>query len=149
MALWSIEMFRKLHNLHNEATRRVAGPAWRLYGAGKLWSVTSPDFPHVNVREDEENVYIDVSAPGVEPDSLNVRLEGRALVISGKLPEAHSELYSLCKERPTGTFERTVPLPELFVADEVQARYRNGIVYVTLPKPRTARPQVIPVQMEK
>ncbi|OUC08692.1 hypothetical protein RY27_07435, partial [Litorilinea aerophila] len=42
-------------------------------------------------------------------------------------------------ERTYGSFQRTIPLPYEVDADKVNARYKNGVLTITLPKPGEAQ----------
>jgi len=47
-------------------------------------------FPHINASEDEANLYVRSELPGIEPDDIEISVEGDTLTLRGerKLPEA-------------------------------------------------------------
>ncbi len=50
------------------------------------------------------------------------------------------------QERGFGKFTRQVTLPSLVDADKVEAKYENGVLYLTLPKSEAAKPRKIIVK---
>ena len=50
------------------------------------------------------------------------------------------------KERVEGAFSRSVTLPAAFDGTRVDAKYVDGILTLTLPKPETAKPRRVTVQ---
>lgn len=79
---------------------------------------------------------------GVDPKSVDVSVAGRTLTIKGerKAPELPLD-DRLFGEIVCGKFERTVTLPEGLNADEVKARWDNGILEVTIPVSRALQPK--------
>ena len=69
--------------------------------------------PALDVYESETAIWIVVALPGVDPAEIEVRFDGRALVISGQRsrPEACAHMAVRRLEIPHGRFERSVELP--------------------------------------
>ena len=104
-------------------------------------------YPLVNVSEDEQNVYVEALAPGVDPKSLDLSVMQGALTIKGEKPgltQVSAEAYHR-NERAAGRFLRTVELPVEVDAGKVSADYRNGLLVVALPKAESARPRQVPI----
>ena len=90
-------------------------------------------FP-VDVVDQGDQLVIHASLPGVDADDLNVNLQGETLTIRGD-PGARFEDGSwLVRERPTGSFNRTISLPFRVDADRVEAELNRGILTLRLPK---------------
>lgn len=89
---------------------------------------------------------IRLDLPGVDPEDLDVQVEGRVLTIRGdrKVETADHHL----RETVHGKFERAVRLPNGVDADRVEARYRNGVVEVTAPLPAKPVGRKVPVRRE-
>lgn len=49
-------------------------------------------------------------------------------------------------ERTYGKFQRVFTLPSAVEADQVKARFVEGVLYVTLPKAAAARPRLIAIE---
>jgi HSP20 family protein len=99
------------------------------------------------VSEDEQNVYVEALAPGVDPKSLDLSVMEGGLTIKGEklgLAQVSAEAYHR-NERAAGRFVRTVELPLAVDAGKVSADYRNGLLLVTLPKAESARPRQVPI----
>jgi HSP20 family molecular chaperone IbpA len=91
--------------------------------------------PPMDLLETEEEFWIVMALPGVDPAGVSVILDGGQLVVNGerRLPAGagHAHVHRL--EIPHGRFERRVPLP----AVPLQLRGRefvNGCLYIVLSK---------------
>ena len=73
-----------------------------------------------------------VEVPGLTREQLKVVLSGGECVVRGerKLPETVSHVQPLAMERPWGTFERRFALPPDAKAEDVSARYSEGVLEV-------------------
>jgi HSP20 family protein len=104
----------------------------------------------LNVWEDEHAVHAEVDLPGVDPAQLEVTVtEGNQLTVQGEraAPEIPGAVW-VRQERPFGKFVRAIALPALVDADEVEAKYENGVLRLTLPKHEAAKPRKIVVKGE-
>jgi len=106
-------------------------------------------YPLLNVSEDEENLYIDALAPGLDPESLSLNVVNGQLTIGGEKPalakDVEADAYHR-NERAAGRFTRTINLPADVDQDKAKADYTNGLLRVTLPKADTAKPKRIVVK---
>ena len=92
--------------------------------------------PAVNTREEENAYVIEADLPGVDKDAIKIDLHGNTLTISGERKEEKEEEkegYHL-KESFFGKFQRSFTLPEDVDADKIDAKNKNGVLTVTLPK---------------
>lgn len=104
-------------------------------------------FPAVNVSQDSSNFYVRAELPGVKANELDVSAFQRTLTIGGERKAAEEEGVSYHRrERAVGNFSRSVTLPGDFDSEKVQARFINGVLTVTLPKPDAAKPRQISVK---
>ncbi len=150
MPVW--DAFSELEALRREMDRRLA-ESWPGYGrtprVAFLPGRSARQYPLVNVSEDEQNVYVEALAPGVDPKSLDLSVMQGALTIKGEKPglaQVSAEAYHR-NERAAGRFVRTVELPVEVDAGKVSADYRNGLLLVTLPKAEAARPRQVPINV--
>jgi HSP20 family protein len=107
-------------------------------------------YPLINLHEDQDTVYVEALAPGVDPASLELSVVNHTLTISGEKqrhPEAIKPEAFHRSEREAGRFTRTIELPREVDATSVKADYRNGLLLVTLPKAERAKPKQITVQV--
>lgn len=105
-------------------------------------------FIPIDVYQTEENVVVDVSAPGLKPDDLNISITGDTVTIQGETSEEKEEKgaqYYL-KERRASSFSRSITLPTLVKAKEATAEFENGVLTLTLPKVEGVKPKTITVK---
>lgn len=105
-------------------------------------------YPLLNLNEDKESFYIEALAPGIKPDTLEVTVVGNRLTISGEKDltgaEIKAETYHR-NERNAGKFMRMLELPHEIDDSKVKADYKNGLLYISLPKSEKAKPKQISV----
>lgn len=92
--------------------------------------------PEVDVSVDQESLIIRVDLPGIDPQNLAVTLEGKKVIISGERRVAQareSESYHL-QERRYGKFNRSIMLPSNLDLKGISAKYKNGVLHLTIPK---------------
>lgn len=112
--------------------------------------VRGPSAPALNVWEDENAVHAEADLPGLDPSKIEVTVnEGNQLTVQGERPatEIPGAVW-VRQERSFGKFVRAITLPSLVNADQVEARYENGVLRLKLPKHEAARPRKIVVKSE-
>jgi HSP20 family protein len=95
-----------------------------------------PGRPAVDVVERPDSVLVLVDVPGLGPEQLDVSLAGNMLTIQGAFPDspaAEADQVHL-RERPTGSFKRSVPLPASVDPESISAECRLGVLQVTIAK---------------
>jgi len=101
--------------------------------------------PAVNVIENEDEIRIDVAAPGLKKDDFKLNYDNGRLMISSEKKAEHEEKEGkkvTRREFHYQSFQRAFNLPENLVnADKIAAKYENGILHVTLPKREEAKPK--------
>jgi HSP20 family protein len=88
----------------------------------------------VYVAEDPPTVTVQLDIAGVDPDAIDVELDGDQLVIRGerRRPEGGRRVYQHA-EIEWGRFERRLRLGVGVDAEAVTARYERGMLTVALP----------------
>jgi HSP20 family protein len=105
--------------------------------------------PRVDVIEEDEDVRIDVEAPGMSADDLTVTIDERSVVIRGeKKPEKRESKGIHRAERAFGAFRRVVPLPVEVDKDAAEATFKNGVLTIIIPKSHDAGRKV-PIRVEE
>ncbi|KPK67267.1 hypothetical protein AMJ87_13620 [candidate division WOR_3 bacterium SM23_60] len=105
--------------------------------------------PIVDIEEDNENILVNAELPGMKRDDIKVSVHGNTLSISGERKhEAETKDKTLHRiERSYGKFVRTISLPTDVKADKIKATYKDGVLTVSLPKPESAKPKQIDVEI--
>lgn len=105
-------------------------------------------FPAMNVGSTPKSVEIYAFAPGIDPASLDVQIEKGVLTIAGErnlgpLPEK-ATLH--IDERFAGRFRRVVTLPDDIDPNAAAAKYRDGVLHISIARKETAVPRRISIQ---
>ena len=92
--------------------------------------------PRLQAVESEKEFGITAELPGVEPADLEVYVEDGVLVVKGvrKYAGWSEDLSDEEKSRYQASFERRVRFNAEIEAGGVKARFRNGLLEVTVPK---------------
>lgn len=92
--------------------------------------------PPVDVHEEAERFVVKADLPGVNEDDIEVTADKGVLTIRGERKQEKRESGQGYEriERVAGSFSRRFQLPENVVADEIKARYTNGVLEVSIPK---------------
>jgi HSP20 family protein len=97
--------------------------------------------PAVNVSENDDRFNVELSAPGFNKEDIKVECDNNILTISGehKLEDEKKEKNYTRREFNYGSFRRTFSLPESVNDEQIDARYENGILKISLPKKEEAK----------
>lgn len=104
--------------------------------------------PALDLTDREDRIVVTAEVPGMDPEDIDIQIDGRNLVISGEKRQEHEENEGEWRrtERRYGSFRRVVPLPSEVDVDSVEATGRNGVLTITLPKSESERPRRIEVK---
>ncbi|MEL7589384.1 MAG: Hsp20/alpha crystallin family protein [Prolixibacteraceae bacterium] len=101
--------------------------------------------PAVNVKETENDFQLEVAAPGLKKDDFRINYDNGRLTISSEKEAKHEEKEGekvTRKEFCYQSFQRSFNVSEKIVdADKIEAKYKDGILYVTLPKREEVKPK--------
>ena len=116
------------------------------YSTG-IRAVPRGTFPPVNVGATAEQVDVYVFAAGIDPKSINVSVQQNLLTVSGnRKVEVNPDADYYRQERYDGVFHRVIALPEDADPDRVEARYRDGVLHITVQRRQAAKPRQIQIQ---
>ncbi|MEQ8672494.1 MAG: Hsp20/alpha crystallin family protein [Aggregatilineales bacterium] len=103
----------------------------------------------LDVHENENAYTVLTVLPGINPDTIDVRLHDNVLTISAEIakPDVEENTRVLLSERVYGKFSRSINLPNEVDGDNVEAAYDNGVLTLTLPKVEESQPRQIPVRV--
>ena len=95
-------------------------------------------------KGDQFVVHFDL--PGVEPSSIDLTVEKNVLTVSAERRWQLSEDEQIvASERPQGQFSRQLFLGESLDAEQVEARYDQGVLTITIPVAEQAKPRRVEV----
>lgn len=92
--------------------------------------------PDANIIENEDNFQIELAAPGLQRKDFNVEVADGNVSISAEKEEEKEENRKNFRRREFSfsSFNRSFALPDNVVADEIDAKYTDGVLRVTIPK---------------
>lgn len=112
---------------------------WPSSGAPERRSV-----PAVNVKETEAEYELEIAAPGLHKDDFDIKLENNILTISSESKTEHEESDKKYARREFHytSFSRSFTLPENEIDEEkINANYKDGVLYLVLPKRDEVKPK--------
>ena len=97
---------------------------------------TAERVPNAEIRETETGYTVKLELPGVDRDSIDVKVTDRNLVISAERPANNSggTEAPLLSEFRCGTGGRSFRFPHSLDRDQLQASYRDGILEINAGK---------------
>jgi len=112
-------------------------------GFGESGAARSLGLP-VDIYQDDDKFIIEIDAPGIDPDHLDLQVERNRLSVSGERPARHGGQALLC-ERPHARFTRQILLGSDLDTEHVAADYENGVLTITIPMKNQARARRIQI----
>ncbi len=102
------------------------------------------NFPPVNIIERTDSFSVEMAAPGFEKTDFSVKLEANILTISSKKKEESKEETGklLRTEFSYRAFKRSFTIDEKIDAENIVAKYDNGVLKLELPKKEPAKAAV-------
>ncbi len=94
------------------------------------------NMPTANVAETPKEFKLELAAPGLERKDFSIEVENHTLTISAEKEEEKKEEnkeYSR-KEYSFNSFTRSFTLPENIKEGNIDAKYENGVLKITIPK---------------
>ena len=92
--------------------------------------------PAVDVNETETEFFLSADMPGLDKKDVSVDIHDGVITIKGERDidnEKSTDGYRI-RERQLGSFNRSFRLPDNVNEDKVAAKFKNGVLTVTLPK---------------
>jgi HSP20 family protein len=106
--------------------------------------------PVVDIVEDKDSYIVKAEIPGMKKEDIKVTVRDNILTISGERSSETEEKEKTYHriERSYGRFSRTIALPSTVDASKIKAAYKDGVLQITLPKPESAKPKQIDVEIK-
>lgn len=102
----------------------------------------------IDVYTTENEIVLTASVPGINPENIDITVEGDVLTIKGEIERHHEEQEAnyLFSERFYGSFSRSLKLNVPVELDNIEAEFDQGVLTLTLPKAEDARAKTIAVK---
>ena len=143
MSLTRWEPFRDLMTLREAMDRlfeeSFVRPGTRWAGGDSRLSLP------IDAYATDEDIVITAAIPGVDPNAVEITIEGDSLTIRGELKGPMENVNYLLQERPYGSFSRTLRLNVPVQADKAEATFDKGVLTLTIPKQEEIKPKTIKV----
>lgn len=144
MSISRWEPFRDLMTLREAMDRLFeesfvrAGPRWQgtQQGAAAL---------PIDAYVTDEDLIITAAVPGLDPEDVEITIEGDTLTIKGEFKGPLDNVSYLLQERAYGVFTRTLRLNLPVQADKAEATFDNGVLTLVIPKQEEIKPKTIKV----
>jgi len=101
----------------------------------------------VDVMDNDDAYEIKALVPGLETDEINIEVLNNTVAIRGEFKELDVEdSKTLRSELPIGRFSRVITLPTKLDATNAEAKLKNGVFTLSVPKTEDHKPKVIKVK---
>lgn len=102
---------------------------------------TGITLPKVNIKETVDSFIVEMAVPGLKKSDFQIDIDNQVLSISTETKEEneHKEENYTRREFGYSSFKRTFTLPESVNDEKINASYKEGILYIHLPKKEEAK----------
>lgn len=131
------------HELNNV----LSNPFNRIFSGLLPEFMPDNEYPPVNVWKNENEIMLSIKLPGIKMEDIEVNINRDTLTIkcarnSEDIPEG---TVTVRQERINGSFARSFALPFAIEQNDVEAKYKDGILTIKLPKAKTEQPRRIAI----
>ena len=106
-------------------------------------SLAQSCMPAVDVTETETEFLLSADMPGLDKKDMSIDIHDGVITIKGESAidnEKSTDDYRL-RERQLGSFNRSFRLPDNVNEVKVAAKFKNGVLMITLPKAKEVLPE--------
>ncbi len=119
-------------------------PFWKKPSRGSTFQA-----PSLDLSESEDDYLIEMEAPGLGPDDIDITLSDNTLTVKGEKVQEKTDREYHRTERRYGSFTRQVHLPESVNEEEIEAEYERGILRISVPKAAESSTKQIEVNVKE
>jgi HSP20 family protein len=147
MALIRWEPAREINSLQQEMNRLFSTffetPTGGAASSARRW------IPAMDLVETDDHFVLRADLPGLSQGDVDLSLEDNVLTLSGERKSEQEErregYYRV--ERATGSFSRSLTLPEGVDGDAISATFDKGVLEVRIPKPEQRKPRKLQISV--
>jgi HSP20 family protein len=149
MALIRWEPTREIQTIQQEMNRLFGTLFDAQATAGSENGIARRWIPPIDLVEEGDHFVLRADLPGVDQKDVNVEFQDSVLTISGERRSESEETREGYRrfERATGSFSRSLTLPEGIDPESVKAHFANGVLEVTIPKPEERKPKRVEISV--
>ena len=107
-------------------------------------------YPAVDIYEENDRYIVKAELPGVKQEDIKVSLANNTLTLKGERKGEHEDKHDGYhrRERIYGEFCRSFQLPTDVDAEKIQAKSKDGILEIEIPKSEKAKPKEISIKVK-
>ena len=143
---------RTIDNMQREMNQLFS----RFFGEGEpernRWGSSSDSYvPRIESAVRDNTLRVKADLPGIDPKDIEVEVEGNRLTLRGQRKAEHegAENGYVHREVQYGSFVRSFPIPEGVKAEDIQAKYHNGVLELSIPLPASVLPKKVNIAIEE
>jgi len=133
-----LSLHREVNRLFDDVFRGFGSSLPSFSGGSALGGA----WPSVEISDGEKEIKVTAEVPGLKEKDIEVLLDEGVLTLKGEKRSETEDKDKQFSERFYGRFERRIPLGYEVKEDNVDARFQNGVLTVTLPKSEKAQSRV-------
>jgi HSP20 family protein len=97
--------------------------------------------PAVNITKSKDKYAVSVAAPELKKEYFNIAVDGNMLIISSEKEEKKEKIDKKFtrKEYSYSSFSRSFTLPEEINKENIEAKYEDGVLNISLPRKEEAK----------
>ena len=121
-----------------------------LFGrASGVPATRTATIPPMDIYRTDEGMVMLLELPGSKPDRVEVTVDDGVLTISGERrpPEDVAPEQWVRRERPIGSFTRSLTLPDGVDPGQIKAAFVDGLLRLEVPHPPDRRPQRVQIDL--
>jgi len=105
-----------------------------------FWNMRMPDtVPSINISEEKDRYKVEVAAPGLKKEDMNIDVDGNLITISSEQRtetkgDTNGDGHYSRREYNYSGFSRSFTMPENADPEGLKAKYSDGILCLTIPK---------------
>ncbi len=133
-------------NAYRDALRQLVESGWvmpRDFMPSAMSAVVIP----LDIVDTGPMIVIEANLPGIKPEEVNITITGSVLTIKGSVKERdeYKDSHYLRRERRAVSFSRSVTLPVAVDSEHGEARFKDGVLTLSIPKAEAVRPKNIKI----
>jgi len=104
--------------------------------------------PVCEMDENEGHYLVTLEIPGVSKEEIKLEVEGDKLVITGEKKEQmkKGDVKNWYTERRFGKFQRSFSLPQGTDVTKIEAKHKEGLLYIQIPKPEKVKAHQVKIE---